>query len=394
MRFVAALWLILLGVLFVACGGDDKTGGAAISGTMPLSTTAAAGGATPPVAPTQAAAGGLTELSLVYVDARAGTPQLFVSKSDGSGARKLLDLPRGSRVLDVRDNAALTGGGEANLSLVDLKDGKTTDLKPAGSVADARFLDDSTIVYITNGGCAPPSGNSVAQLMNLKDGSKKELLSNRGVTITIAGAGRDGKLALSPRGCDVSVLEVVYYADARSGASTSKTETRGCGWVAASLETMDAVASWLSCTQPPDKKDVEATVYALLPGTRAPRDLKPGTGGPSNQQPWVMRPGRPEIAMGTSMTVGTGPGSTRGGGLWLVDVRTGAATTLIPFAGAEQYAVRWTPDGRYLLASTVQAQGLCLYSVVEPAERKVTQLPEALSFCGANGSVWGFTSLR
>jgi hypothetical protein len=161
-----------------------------------------------------------------------------------------------------------------------------------------------------------------------------------------------------------------------------------------STETQDAVVSWQACTAPADKQGVEATVYALMANARAPRDLKALPSGPSNQQPWVLRPGRAEVALGTSMTSGTGPGSTRGSGVWLVDLRTGTPAALVPAAGAEQYAVRWTPDGRYLLVASVQAQGLCSYSIVDAQDKKVTALPESISFCGANGSVWGLTLIR
>ena len=37
----------------------------------------------------------------------------------------------------------------------------------------------------------------------------------------------------------------------------------------------------------------------------------------------------------------------------------------------------WTPDGRYLLAASVQAQGLCSFSIIDANEKKVTPLPEA-----------------
>jgi hypothetical protein len=156
---------------------------------------------------------------------------------------------------------------------------------------------------------------------------------------------------------------------------------------------MDAVVSLKSCTQPDNKKDVDATVYALLPSARGSRDLRAPAGG-SNPSAWIMRPGGKEAALATAQTTGTGPGSTRSTGLWLVDLRTGEFKDLAPAAGAEQFPVSWTADGRYLLAASVQAQGVCGFSIIDANERKVTPLPEAISFCGPNGIVLGLTAIR
>jgi hypothetical protein len=165
----------------------------------------------------------------------------------------------------------------------------------------------------------------------------------------------------------------------------------GCGWVVASPDTMDAVVSWKSCTAS-DGKD--ATVYSLATSnTRAPKDLKAPMGG-SNAMPWVLRPGGKEAALATAQTSGTGPGSTRSTGVWLVDLRSGEFTNVAPGSGAEQFPVSWTSDGRYLLAASVQAQGMCSFSVIDVNEKKVTPLPEALTFCGPNGLVLGLTVIR
>ena len=97
---------------------------------------------------------------------------------------------------------------------------------------------------------------------------------------------------------------------------------------------------------------------------------------------WVLRPGSTQAALATAQTTGTGPGSTRSSGIWLVDLRTGDFKDLAPAAGAEQFPVSWTADGRYLLAASVQAQGVCSYSIIDANEKKVTSLPDALTFCG------------
>jgi hypothetical protein len=386
MRFVTKLGVfLLLGVLVAACGGDKKDGGAILSpGTSPSSsggTTTTSGTGTP---------GALGEMSLVYVDSRDGTPHLFVAKSDGSSPRKVIDLPPGSRAIDLRNNVLLAGGD--SLVLVDLRDGKMVDIKPGAAVRDARFIDNETVVFSTAGSGCPPTTKPTLQSYSTKDGMKKELYAGGFTTITIAGVGKDGTVAFAPRGCDVGISQVLTLNAKTGGAPADvKPMNMGCGWVIASPETMDAVVSWKSCTAP-DSKD--ATVYSLgTTNTRAPKDLKAPAGG-SNAMPWVLRPGGKEAALATAQSTGTGPGSTRSSGIWLVDLRTGDFKDLAPAAGAEQFPVSWTADGRYLLAASVQAQGVCSYSVIDANEKKVAPLPEALTFCGPNGVVLGLTVIR
>jgi hypothetical protein len=340
-------------------------------------------------------ASGLSSLSLVYVDARSGTPQLFVSKSDGSSPRKVLDLQRGTRVLDVRDTVALVAGVRevaANpptsdpLLLVDLRDGKTVDLKPNGAVRDGRFLDADTIVFATAGsGCGPQQMKPTLQSYSVKDGAKKELYAGGYTSITIAGIGKDGTVVFSPRGCDIGLSQVVSV-NAKAGGAPKELEVRGCGWTAASFELMDVVVGGCG--------EKDGTLYGLPPNTHPPRDFKAPGGQANLYAPWVLRPGGREIAFSMIQTTGTGPGSTRGGGISVVDLSSGQFRDLAPPAGSEQSAVAWTPDGRYLLASAVQAQGLCSFSIIDTQDKKVTPLPDAISFCGTNGAVWGFTTIR
>jgi hypothetical protein len=389
MRLVTKLGVFLvLGVLLAACGGDKKDGGGILSpGRSPSS-----GGGTSTSGGGSGSTGALSEMSLVYVDSRDGTPHLFVARADGSSPRKVADLKQGTRPYDMRGGILLAGGGD-QLMLVDLRDGKTVDTKPNGPVTDARFIDEDTIIFATNGSCGGPDRKkAMLQSMNLKDGSKKELFSNDGVAVSIAGVGKDGTIAVAPRGCDVSVSEI-QLINVKGTPAPVKTETRGCGWAIVSPETTDAVVSLKSCTPPADKKDVDAIVYALGGASRAPRDLKAPAGG-SNPSIWVLRPGGKEAALATSQTTGTAAGSTRSTGVWLVDLRSGEFKDLAPAAGAEQFPVSWTADGRYLLAASVEAQGVCSFSVIDVNEKKVTPLPETLSFCGPNGVVLGLTVIR
>jgi hypothetical protein len=382
MRTVTKLIVLsCLALVLVSCGGDDKKGGGLLGGSP-----GSGGGST-------TVPSGLNDMSLVYVDSRNATPQLFVAKADGSSPRKVADLKQGSRPMDLRNGILLAGGGET-LVLIDLKDGKTVDANPNGNVLDARFIDGETIVFQTSGSCGGPERNrAMLQSHSLKDGAKKELYVHQGAAITIAGVGKDGALAIAPRGCDVGVSEVLLL-NAKTGSAPVRTETRGCGFVIASPETMDSVVSWKACTPTSDaRKDIDATVYALGANARAPRDLRAPAGG-ANPAGWVMRPGGKEAALATAQTAGTGPGSTRSTGMWLVDLRTGDFTPLAQAAGAEQFPVSWTQDGRFLLAASVQAQGMCSYSIVDATDKKVTSLPDSLTFCGPNGYVLGWTAVR
>jgi hypothetical protein len=382
MRSVTKLSVVLLLAVFIAACGSDKKDDGQIGGGLPSN-----GGSS------SAAPAGLNDLSLVYVDSRNSTPQLFVAKSDGTGARKVMDLKQGSRPMDLRNGILIAGGGET-LVLIDLRDGRIVEAKPNGNVLDARFIDADTIVFTTAGGCGGPERTrAILQSHSIKDGAKKELYVHNGAAITIAGIGKDGAMAIAPRGCDVAVSEVLLL-NAKTGTSPVRTETRGCGFVIASPETMDAVVSWKACTPTSDaRKDIDATVYGLGPSARAPRDLRAPAGG-ANPSTWVLRPGGKEAALATAQVTGTGPGSTLSTGLWLVDLRSGDFKALATAAGAEQFPVSWTQDGRYLLAASVQAQGMCSYSIVDANEKKVTPLPEALTFCGPNGYVLGWTAVN
>jgi hypothetical protein len=64
--------------------------------------------------------------------------------------------------------------------------------------------------------------------------------------------------------------------------------------------------------------------------------------------------------------------------------------------GAEQFAVQWTPDGRYLLYGTVEAQGLCRYGYLDTAAAAPQPRPVdgGIRGCGPNGQAVGWTLLR
>ena len=98
--------------------------------------------------------------------------------------------------------------------------------------------------------------------------------------------------------------------------------------------------------------------------------------------------------MGLTRTEGTGPGSVRGGGVWLFDLETLAFDELQAPAGAEQYALDWTDDGRHVLTATVEAMGFCTFAAVDATTKQVTKVNAEITVCGANGEVVGWTVLR
>jgi hypothetical protein len=167
----------------------------------------------------------------------------------------------------------------------------------------------------------------------------------------------------------------------------------GCGWAGVDLTRMWAVASWKSCTPPANHADDDVTVVDFRPPTPSPRYLA-STQGEPNTWPFLLHPSASHVAIGLTRTEGMGPGSVRGGGIWLLNLDTLALDPLQPPAGAEQYALGWSDDGRHLLTATVEAQGLCSYAAVDATTKQVIKVNPEITMCGANGEVIGWTSLR
>ncbi|HEY7268596.1 MAG TPA: hypothetical protein VH951_02095, partial [Dehalococcoidia bacterium] len=59
----------------------------------------------------------------------------------------------------------------------------------------------------------------------------------------------------------------------------------------------------------------------------------------------------------------------------------------------EQSPVAWSPDGRYLLFQTVQAQGVCSYAYVDMNSRTLKPVNPDITVCGVNGDVLGWAVL-
>jgi hypothetical protein len=219
--------------------------------------------------------------------------------------------------------------------------------------------------------------------------------------MTIAGASSVASgqgtpvVAIAPRGCDVGVSTYLLVS-LQDGKTVQTYDAMGCGWIVAAPGQNKAVVSRKSCTPPKGHEGADATVYDY--GIVGPTDhdvTAPDAG--SNDQPWILRPGSALVALTTTKTVGTGPGSTRGGGVYLLDLANRSFTNVAPGDGAEQFPVQWSPGGRYLLYGVTEAQGVCHYEIADlstTGSPKLTPVDTAVSFCGVNGSVAGLTKLK
>src|SRR5581483_5553054 len=107
----------------------------------------------------------------------------------------------------------------------------------------------------------------------------------------------------------------------------------------------------------------------------------------------LVRPGGALAALGTTVPI-TGPGGTTTTGLWLLDLNSLSFERLQAPAGSEQYPVAWSPDGRYLLAASVQAMGLCAFTYVDMTTKESKPIDPSVTFCGVNGDVLGWATVR
>jgi hypothetical protein len=199
-------------------------------------------------------------------------------------------------------------------------------------------------------------------------------------------------VALTPRGCDPAVTSIDVF-NLATGQLMRSIPIDGCGWAGADLVRQKAAASWKACTPPANHAQDDLTVVDFRAQPPSIRFLPSAPGDP-NTWPFMFRPGSNNLAIGLTRTEGTGPGSVRGGGIWLLNLDSLALDALQPPAGAEQYALDWTDDGRHLLSATVEAMGLCSFAAVDATTQQVTPVNAEINVCGANGQVVGWTVLR
>src|SRR6188508_49246 len=110
----------------------------------------------------------------------------------------------------------------------------------------------------------------------------------------------------------------------------------GCGWAGIDLVQRNAAASWKSCTPSGAHAQDDLTVVDFSAATPTSRFVS-NTPSDPNTWPFALRPGNSQLALGLTRAEGTGPGSVRGGGIWLLNLDTLAFDQLEPPAGAEQY---------------------------------------------------------
>jgi hypothetical protein len=191
----------------------------------------------------------------------------------------------------------------------------------------------------------------------------------------------------------VGIGSIEVY-DALTGDHRNTLDVEGCGWAIAALDQSKAITSWQSCTPPGNHAGADATAYDF--GIVGPTDhdvIVPVVD--PNAMPWIRRPGHADVVLGTTTTLGTGPGSTRSGGIYSFSLANRTFVRLLDGEGAEQYPIAWSPDGRYLLYAVVEAQGVCHFAYIDADAgnpQPVLINPE-ITFCGANGEVVGWTQL-
>ena len=412
-RFTLPIGLLFLAAATFACsGGDGEDPTATAAAVTPTTVASEAsptpveatspGTATPPPAtatPEPAATptvtpqpGSLAALSLVYVDTRRGQGgDIYVADADGSNPRMVLNEPGFSRPLDLHQSllAAVTKTG---ISFVDLASNDVPWALPlTEAISSGRFFDDGVFLYTTGSGCPLNPGGV---LTRYEVGSKSTPIVTTDTGLMIVGTDvNTNSVAVVPRGCDVGIDGIDVY-DALTGNLRNSLDVQGCGWAIAALDQAKAITSWLSCTPPANHADADATVYDFGIVGPTDRDITVPVVD-SNAMLWIRRPGHADVAFGTTTSLGAGPGGTRSGGIYTLSLANRTFAIIVDGEGAEQYPIAWSPDGRYLLYATVEAQGVCHFAYLDTSTANAQPVPinPDITFCGVNGTVVGWTEL-
>ena len=406
----ASMVFLLFASLLVACSGDDEpdvleappatsaTAAPEASATQVAQApspspapVAPAPEPTPAASPTSAPDAGLAALSLVYIDTSRGQGgDVYIAAADGANPRLVTSEAAFSRPLDVR-GSTLAAAGTGGVLFIDLVSGEPSYVNETNIVFDGRFFDAGIFLYSLSGSCT--QGGGALHRVELPAQEVVELVtSDRSLTI----AGIDlstNTVTLLPRGCDVGVDQLDVY-DALTGQLRNTLAVVGCGWAVAAPQHNKAVVSWQACTPPFEHEGADATVYDFgIVGPTGHDVTAPDQG--SNAAMWLPRPNAPQVALGTTTTAGGGPGGERGAGIYLLDLTDRQFTRLVEGEGAEQFPVAWSPDGRYLLYAIVEAQGLCRFAYVDAQAPGAgpSAIDPAVTFCGVNGIVVGWTEL-
>ena len=99
------------------------------------------------------------------------------------------------------------------------------------------------------------------------------------------------------------------------------------------------------------------------------------------------------LAAGGSLGGVAGPRGATTGAVWLIDGATLAVSPLVQGLGREALPLDWSADGRFLLVQATEAQGRCAFHIVDTESGEAHPIAPAVTFCGANGSVIGWTML-
>jgi hypothetical protein len=390
-KLASLLGAVILGATLLACSGDDDDSPPAAASATAVSEPTSAPAATVPAATATPVAAGLAQQSLVYIDRRKpGPAEIWVADATGGNPKLVTSTTTLRRTLDL-SGKTLVATGQGELQFIDLTTGQTRLLSEQVFENDGRFVSPQTFVYITTGGCA--GGGQLESSVYKVDVATLQLTPLLKSPANLQVAGFDAtSLALTPRGCDPAVTKIDVYSLA-NGQAMRSVPIEGCGWAGIDLAQQKAAASWKSCTPPANHAQDDVTVVEFRVTPPAARYVS-NTPSDPNTWPLLLRPGSNQLAMGLTRIEGTGPGSVRGGGIWLLNLETLAFDQIQPPDGAEQYVLDWTEDGRHALTATVEAMGLCNFAAVDATTKQATKVNAEITVCGANGEVVGWTVLR
>jgi hypothetical protein len=381
------LWAAL--ILGIACSGDSKDETATATSDANPTAGATARPTTAAAKPTPVGTA-LGDLALVYLDRSKGQDtEVYTAASDGSAPKKVGTLTGPVKTLDLRGKM-FAYSGDNQLYFYDLAGGTSKNLTSPGTVSDGLFLDNNVFIYTTNAGCGPQ--RSVVMRVDLTSMEQKELVGLRGNLAIAAIDAASSTVAVVPRGCDPGVQTINLYGTT-DGREIARLNTPGCGGVSMSLGKKQALVSWTFCT-PATATSSQATLYDYSGATLTKTDIVGPSGG-INFSPVLLRPNSNEAVFATKTPgANTSPGSVASSGVWQIDLTNLSTSVLVPGEGPEQAAVAWSPDGRYLIVQNTQAQGLCTYVIADATNKQVKPINKDITFCGANGEVIGWTSLK
>jgi hypothetical protein len=337
---------------------------------------------------TRALPAGVENLTMVWTDTRAGQGvEIWAMRLDDMQPRQVITLANGTRPLAL-NGRHLALSTATSLVLIDLISGEQRTLEAGQPVRSALYA-DGFLYYVTRAGCGPQTeeGHRLFRI-NMETGQSELVVRVDGPGTELLGYAAAGPALIAmPRGCDIGV-NAIWTVDPSTGAVIRETPVFGCGWARVTDDGTRAVVGHIFCPPLPTEPSADATVYDINTG-----DVRRFTvsEGAITNTPMVLSPHGRQAAFAVTVTSGTGPGATRSGGVWLLDLDGLTATRLWQDDSAEAMPMAWSPDGSALIAGSVLAQGFCEYSVVDTRTGEAVSLGESVTVCGVNGEVVGWT---